>query len=89
MHGQLAVAETPSDDGFTNKAAAPVRYLSSSDAAWEGLFVQAFHEPIQFEGWVTTPRATFRSCYLPAGLCAWGGGTRMGPGRRPRVDPGI
>jgi len=35
------------------KAASPLLYLSSSDAGWEGLVAQAFHEPMELEGWMT------------------------------------
>jgi AraC family transcriptional regulator len=31
----------------------PVLFLSSADAGWEGLTVQAYHEPREFEGWIT------------------------------------
>ncbi len=31
----------------------PQRYLSSLDTAWENLRVEAFHEPPEFEGWIT------------------------------------
>lgn len=32
---------------------APQLYLSSKEAGWEGLSVQAFHEPEVLEGWIT------------------------------------
>ncbi len=35
--------------------AAPRLYLSSRESGWEGLDVQAFHEPVRLEGWMTTP----------------------------------
>ncbi|SRR6266571_2084962 len=34
----------------------PLLYLSSEEAGWEDLVAQAFHEPMEFEGWMT--RAT-------------------------------
>src|SRR5215472_4967278 len=35
------------------KLSAPLLYLSSADAGWEGLTVQAFHEPMELEGWMS------------------------------------
>lgn len=35
---------------------APLLYLSSLDTGWEGLEAQAFHEPAELDGWLTTPR---------------------------------
>ncbi len=34
--------------------ASPLLYLSSAEAGWEGLVAQAFHEPMELEGWMTT-----------------------------------
>jgi AraC-like DNA-binding protein/transcriptional regulator with XRE-family HTH domain len=34
--------------------ASPLLYLSSEEAGWEGLVAQAFHEPMELEGWMTT-----------------------------------
>jgi AraC family transcriptional regulator len=34
---------------------APQLYLSSTDAGWEGLSVQAFHEPLALDGWLAQP----------------------------------
>lgn len=36
-------------------APAPLLYLSSAEAGWEGLVAQAFHEPPELEGWLTSP----------------------------------
>lgn len=32
---------------------APLLFLSSEDAGWEGLLVRAYHEPMELEGWMT------------------------------------
>jgi AraC family transcriptional regulator len=32
---------------------APLLYLSSADAGWEDLVAQAFHEPMELEGWMS------------------------------------
>src|SRR4051794_762592 len=32
---------------------APLLYLSSAGAGWEGLVAQAFHEPMELEGWIS------------------------------------
>jgi len=37
------------------KLTAPLLYLSSADAGWEGVTAQAFHEPLALEGWLTAP----------------------------------
>jgi AraC family transcriptional regulator len=34
---------------------APQMYLSSADAGWDGLSVQAFHEPMALDGWMAHP----------------------------------
>lgn len=34
---------------------APLLYLSSAEAGWEGLVALAFHEPTALEGWTTAP----------------------------------
>ncbi len=39
---------------LTDPPAAPLLYLSSAEAGWEGLTAQAFHEPMELEGWMTT-----------------------------------
>jgi AraC family transcriptional regulator len=33
--------------------AAPLLYLSSAEAGWEGLVAEAFHEPKELEGWIS------------------------------------
>jgi len=45
LHFSRALKDTP---------ASPLLYLSSSEAGWEGLAAQAFHEPMELEGWMTT-----------------------------------
>ncbi len=40
-----------------NTSAAPLLYLSSVDAGWEGLVAEAFYEPNELEGWMTTARS--------------------------------
>src|SRR5438874_933010 len=42
-------------EAINNNFPMPLQYLSSVDAGWERLVVQAFHEPIALEGWVTAP----------------------------------
>lgn len=37
-----------------NTPASPLLYLSSTEAGWEGLVAQAFHEPMELEGWMTS-----------------------------------
>lgn len=34
------------------RLAAPLLYLSSTDAGWDGLVAQAFHEPLELAGWM-------------------------------------
>ncbi|GHO85691.1 AraC family transcriptional regulator [Dictyobacter formicarum] len=35
-----------------DRLTAPLLYLSSEEVGWEGLVAQAFHEPVQLEGWM-------------------------------------
>jgi AraC family transcriptional regulator len=37
----------------TEDLAAPLLYLSSAEAGWEGLVAQAFYEPKELEGWIS------------------------------------
>ncbi len=50
MAEQAAVPQQIAPNG---KAASPLLYLSSADAGWDGLVAQAFHEPMELEGWMT------------------------------------
>jgi AraC family transcriptional regulator len=54
MTEQVAVSQQTSLRALKNKPASPLLYLSSADAGWEGLVAQAFHEPMELEGWMTT-----------------------------------
>src|SRR5258708_37785752 len=54
MTEQMAVSQQTSRKALKNKPASPLLYLSSADAGWEGLVAQAFHEPMELEGWMTT-----------------------------------
>ncbi len=53
MTEQLGVPQPIAISALTDKPAAPLLYLSSSDAGWDGLIAQAFHEPMELEGWMT------------------------------------
>lgn len=53
MTEKLAVSQ-PLMSTPTNQLAVPLLYLSSEHAGWEGLLAQAFHEPMELEGWITT-----------------------------------
>jgi len=50
MAEQVAV---PQQKAPTGTPAAPLLYLSSADVGWDGLVAQAFHEPMELEGWMT------------------------------------
>src|SRR6266852_692940 len=47
LHFSRALKDTP---------ASPLLYLSSSEAGWEGLAAQAFHEPMELYGWSSGTR---------------------------------
>ena len=55
MTEQVAVSQETSMSALQNQPASPLLYLSSAEAGWEGLLAQAFHEPMELEGWLTTP----------------------------------
>jgi len=55
MAEQLPVLQQTSVGESKNTSASPLLYLSSADAGWKGLVAQAFHEPRELEGWITTP----------------------------------
>jgi AraC family transcriptional regulator len=49
----LAVSHPTAIRALKHTPASPLLSLSSSDAGWEGLLAQAFHEPMEMEGWIT------------------------------------
>lgn len=53
MTEQLAISQQTPMRVLKNKPDSPLLYLSSADAGWEGLVAQAFHEPVEMEGWMT------------------------------------
>ncbi len=53
MNEQLAVSQQVSTRTLEDKPVSPLLYLSSSQAGWEGLVAQAFHEPMELEGWIS------------------------------------
>lgn len=57
MTEQLAVSRRPSKRSPEDELTAPLLYLSSAGAGWEGLVAEAFYEPVQLEGWMTPVRA--------------------------------
>ncbi|GCE15520.1 AraC family transcriptional regulator [Tengunoibacter tsumagoiensis] len=69
---------------------APVLYLSSEQAGWEGVRAEAFHEPDEFEGWNAEPRANADIALI----LFRGGGMRLeqrcsdGPWRGGKVQQG-
>lgn len=48
----LAFSEPTAIKAIKNASTSPLLYLSSSDIGWEGLLAQAFHEPMETEGWI-------------------------------------
>src|SRR5690242_8488775 len=55
MAEQLAYSQQISMGALKNRPVPPLLYLSSENAGWEGLIAQAFHEPMELEGWMATP----------------------------------
>lgn len=53
MTEQLAVAQQISTRTLKNTPTSPLLYLSSAEEGWEELVAQAFHEPMELEGWIT------------------------------------
>jgi AraC family transcriptional regulator len=53
MTEPLAVSQQTSQRVLVDTLTSPLLYLSSEEAGWEELAVQAFHEPMEFEGWMT------------------------------------
>jgi AraC family transcriptional regulator len=52
MNQQLFASQTPLSTMRNGKLVAPQLYLSSAGAGWEGLVAQAYHEPIELDGWI-------------------------------------
>jgi len=52
MHDPLAIAQKTSTKIRKDQLASPLLYLSSMETGWEGLVAQAFHEPMELEGWI-------------------------------------
>lgn len=53
MTEELARAQQTALQAPRDHLAAPLLYLSSADAGWQGLTAQAFYEPSELEGWIT------------------------------------
>lgn len=53
MTEPLFVEKQTSQRALNGTLTSPLLYLSSKDAGWEGLVAQAFHEPMELEGWMT------------------------------------
>ncbi|GER91352.1 hypothetical protein KDW_55140 [Dictyobacter vulcani] len=49
MTGRIAISQ----DAYKTLRV-PQRYLSSVDVGWEGLVAEAFHEPVELEGWMVS-----------------------------------
>lgn len=52
---QLAVSQQIATGAINDKLDAPLLYLSSVEAGWEGLLAEAFHEPTELEGVIASP----------------------------------
>jgi AraC family transcriptional regulator len=52
MAEQFAPSQQVSSRAGKNSPASPLLYLSSTEAGWEGLVAQAFHEPMELESWM-------------------------------------
>jgi AraC family transcriptional regulator len=49
----LAISQQQTERTLHHKITTPLLYLSSAEAGWEGVKAQAFHEPMELEGWIT------------------------------------
>ena len=53
MTEQWVAVQAQSTGARSGKLAAPLLYLSSAEAGWEGLVAQAYREPIELESWIS------------------------------------
>src|SRR6266571_1982128 len=53
MPEQLTASQQTAQRALQSELTTPLLYLSSEEAGWEDLVAQAFHEPREFEGWMT------------------------------------
>lgn len=53
MTEQLTASQQTTQRTLQSELASPRLFLSSEGAGWEGLVAQAFHEPMELEGWMT------------------------------------
>ncbi len=49
----LTVSQQRAQRALQSELTSPLLFLSSEGAGWEGLMAQAFHEPMELEGWMT------------------------------------
>jgi AraC family transcriptional regulator len=63
MTEQLAISQNTSIKTLEGESTSPVLFLSSEEIGWEGLVVQAFHEPIELE-WAIAPAVPDTSLLL-------------------------
>lgn len=47
----MVLRHTIAERAIQDRLTAPLLFLSSEDAGWEGLLVRAYHEPMELEGW--------------------------------------
>jgi AraC family transcriptional regulator len=67
MTEQLVPAQAQSTSVRSGKLAAPLLYLSSAEAGWEGLSAQAYHEPIELESWISPATPDISLIYFTGG----------------------
>ncbi|HLW03287.1 MAG TPA: AraC family transcriptional regulator [Ktedonobacterales bacterium] len=66
----------------------PLLYLSSEDMGWEGLLVQAFHEPMELDGWMTTDQPDISLILFAGGAMHLEQRQPRGPWRAQQLRPG-
>src|SRR6266568_3936075 len=88
MTEQLTASQAVSTSTGNDTPATPLLYLSSVDAGWEGLVAQAFHEPIELEGWMTPAMSDISLIMFTGGAMRLAQRHPNGPWKELDIRPG-
>ena len=88
MPEHLARSPQLATGGLTGTPVAPLLYLSSADAGWDGLLAQAFHEPRELESWITPPTSDISLILVMGGAMRLAQRPASGPWKEWRISHG-
>jgi AraC family transcriptional regulator len=88
MSEEFAVSQREPIGVHKDGSGVPVLFLSSEDIGWDGLVVQAYHEPHELEGWITTSEPDISLIMFAGGPMLMGQRSLDGDWREMRMEQG-